>query len=274
MGVAKRKVRVIVGSYWANEFKVVNCNDKALKFCDDIAEGFGRAMKKHGHSWAINRGSNLASSDDFTEPSDKVKNSGVDTVHFAILATHGRFDFDDRSHPQPDEYSFFCTFGVIGKKTGVCWWNNLHKPSYRGSFKTHLGNNKLKWLIVDACESLQLERPNSKEHKHRLANPRKQWEHTFHGLNMIFGFTEESSDSSWTSDRGADFGHKAGSGKKLKNAWLDVAYSWWVDDYPVAMGCGRNSKDSLERIKNERINSRFPRIPNKQTKSYKWYWYD
>jgi hypothetical protein len=89
---------------------------------------------------------------------------------------------------------------------------------------------------------------------------------------MVFGFTGSCSDSWWTDDRGWDFGRRAGAGAKLSDAWLDEAYSFWCDDDPVAMACGRNKDDAINRLFNERVTSNYGDIPHNEIRWYWWRW--
>ena len=89
---------------------------------------------------------------------------------------------------------------------------------------------------------------------------------------MVLGFTDGASDSWWTEGRGWDFGRRVGAGAKISDAWLDEAYSWWCDDDPVAMACGRDQADAQNRLFNERITSGFSDIPNSEIRWYWWRW--
>lgn len=115
---------------------------------------------------------------------------------------------------------------------------------------------------MDGCQGLQ------------LPDPQNKWHHCFHGLHMVLAFTGNSHDGSYMSGRGWEFGLRVGAGEILSRAWLDVAYSWWADDNPIAMACGRTTADAQTRVFNERITSNYSDIPNNQITYYWWTWRD
>jgi len=80
------------------------------------------------------------------------------------------------------------------------------------------------------------------------------------------------SDSWWTGRRGFNFGRRAGNNDVLSKAWLDEAYSFWLDDSPVAMAAGVNAADAINRLHNERVFSGFSDIPNNQITWFQWMW--
>ena len=104
------------------------------------------------------------------------------------------------------------------------------------------------------------------------ANPARTWEPCFNGVNMLFGFSGLSSDAAWTSDRGAKFGLNVGRGDALTDSWLDGAYSYWVDDVPVALACGRSEKDAAQRLKSESLAAVAPSLPANNIKGYAHMW--
>ena len=46
----------------------------------------------------------------------------------------------------------------------------------------------------------------------------------------------------------------AGSVKILSNSWLDRAYSWWLDDNPIAIAAGASQGEAITRREIECIN--------------------
>lgn len=232
---------VTVGTEWVNKF-LSPCSQHESSRCDDVARGFGEAMKSRGHSWSFDWGNANAYEIDWRAAGkggqDNKPGMGADTVDFALLSTHGGSGSD----------YFAAAFGI---KILKCLWDNRDG---------RLGNLNCKWVIMDTCQSLQLPDPHNK------------WHHCFRGLHMVLGFTGGCSDSSWTEDRGWDFGRRAGAGAKLSDAWLDEAYSDWCDDNPVAMACGRNADDARNRVFNERITSHYSSIPHREIRYYWWRW--
>jgi len=273
-----------VGAYWANDFSKGCSGDDALNHSDDLARGFAKGMAAEGHQWTVDHGSSLASPKDWLsfpdsrgtpfDDSDAIQ--GADTIDFAYLVTHGGLTFVDKPAPTDDLFIFRAGFGQNALSVPIDAFkaessSQLHWPNCIWlNNKSRLGDKRLRWLVVDACESLQL--PGYvKGLKMTLdVDPAKMWHHAFHGLNMVFGFTGESSDSWWIDDRGWDFGRRAGAGDKLAGAWTDEAYSRWLGDTPVAMACGHNEADASYRLLFDRVTAPFVKIPHDQIGGYAW----
>jgi hypothetical protein len=278
--------RLRIGTYWANDFSRGCKDDDRLNHSDDLARGFARAMAAQGHQWAVDHDSYHASPTDwlsFPDPkgtpfdnSDVVK--GVDTTDFAYLVTHGGVTYVDKPAPTEDLYVFRAGFGLnapLGPSVAFrvesssrdswprCIWLNN---------KSRLGDKNLRWLVVDACESLQIAGYVKSLKMNLDVNPAKMWHHAFHGLNMVLGFTGYSSDAWWTNLRGSAFGRRAGTGDKLASAWVDEAYSYWVGDKPVALACGHNEADAANRLRFDRVTAPFMKIPHDKIGGYAWIW--
>ena len=73
------------------------------------------------------------------------------------------------------------------------------------------------------------------------------------GLHMVFGFISHGHDSWWNASLGSDFGDDAGGGGRLANCWLDRAYSWWLDDNPIAISAGASQSEAINRRENETV---------------------
>jgi hypothetical protein len=283
---SKSAATLRVGTYWANDFSKGCKGDDPLKYSDDLAQGFARAMAAQGHQWAVDHDSSSASPADWLSYPDTkgtpYDNSeavqGVDTTDFAYLVTHGGLTFVDKSAPTEDLYIFRAGFGrdvpfapdeafKVERGSRLTWprciWLNN---------KSKLGDKRLRWLVVDACESLQLPGYVKSLKMNVDVNPGKMWRHAFYGLNMVLGFTGDSSDSWWVDDRGSDFGRRAGAGDKLEDAWTDEAYSHWTGDTPVALACGRSEAEALDRLRNDRVTAPYPKIPHGQIAWFAWTW--
>jgi hypothetical protein len=289
-GISADKSRSIatlrVGTYWANDFSRGCKGDDPLKYSDDLARGFARAMAAQGHQWAIDHDSSHASPLDWLSFPDRQgtphDNSeaiqGVDTTDFAYLVTHGGLTFVDKPAPTEDLYIFRAGFGrdapsVPGEAFKVESGSQLQWPRCIWlNNKSKLGDKRLRWLVVDTCESLQLAGYVKGLKMHVDVDPAKMWRHAFHGLNMVLGFTGDSSDSWWVDDRGWDFGRRAGAGNKLADAWTDEAYSRWLGDTPVALACGRNEADASNRLRYDRVTAPFAKIPHDQIGGFAWMW--
>lgn len=229
-----------VGIEWINDFPAP-CTQNQLSYCDETSIGFLDGMTSRGHVTAFNWGNGNAFERDFRDPANAGDDSNwadnVDFVHFS-------------SHGQTDGNNVFQ--GSFGRSVDSCTWR---------SDRARFGNNQLEYLCLDACNSLELTR-----------NIVATWHGAFHGLRMIFGFTDLVSDSWWTDARGHGFGRRAGNRERLSDAWLDECYSFWCDDNPVAMAAGRSTADAINRRDNERLGAGFGDIPNNEIGAYAWRW--
>ncbi len=229
---------VTVGTEWVNSFHSP-CDQHNLSHRDECARGFGSAMQSRGHNWKFDWGNNNAWESDWRDPSHGGhSNQWVDNVDFVYLATHGGAGND----------YFLAAFATRNDK---CLWNNR---------ESRLGKYDCEWAVFDTCHSVQ------------LPNPHHKWQHSFDGLHMVFGFTGTALDSWWTDDRGYDFGRKVGAGAKLSGAWLDEAYSYWCDDDPAVLACGRSESDARNRLYNERITSGYSDIRQEDIRWWYWRW--
>jgi hypothetical protein len=270
---------ITFGVVWVGRFRG-DCNRSTpLNSCDDIANGFAAAMIEEGHRCLFNLGNDeadmkywISHKNNYSKiGKDNDPSKGVNSVNFALIATHGAFNFANKPKEKIIKYGYFMTFG-----TDDCQWHNVY---------TRLGDsNRLKWIVFDACNSMQLPPPDqgiigTREHPNTIpesiyqdVNPTKIWHHCFFGLHMIFGFTGFSSDSYWTNERGYDFAQLVASGDKLYESWLDEAFSYWCNDYPVVMACGRTAEEANERLYKERISSKYNDIPHEKILWYSYHY--
>jgi hypothetical protein len=227
-----------------------------LDNCNVIAEGFGQVMEWAGHKWEIKHKQNEATPADWVykgaraRPDDKLctakgddarKGHGVDTVDFAIVVTHGARGFD-----------------VVGKRTlkfAKVYFNV--KPCRFCGHKTRLGDGKLKWLVIDACHCLDIDKSDG-------YTPWSMWKDSFYGLHTIFGFTGNTTDSWWVNDRGSAFALEIIADSELAEAWIDSSYSHFCKDRPSVATAGRNFQDAYNRMRSERVSSSFDSIPHKE----------
>jgi Family of unknown function (DUF6345) len=230
-----------VGVEWINSFPAP-CTQNTLSYCDDTSVGFLNGMTSRGHRAVFNWGDGNAWERDFRESGlGGDDRNWVDNVDFAHFSSHGGTDANNIFR------------GNFGSKQSECTWR---------SDQARYGNDwNLEYLIIDACNSLELTR-----------NVIATWQGTFQRLHQILAFTDLVSDSWWTGGRGYNFGRRAGNNEVLSTAWLDESYSWWLDDNPVAMAAGRNQADAINRLNNERIFSGFDDIPNNQITWFQWRW--
>jgi hypothetical protein len=252
---------------WVNSFKETGYGPE-LETTNDVVNGFGRLMKKGGHQWAIEKKQKEVAPADWIdrEPlvpfknyaswdkaylhrgNDSNKDSGVDTVDMALISSHGGNLSKSRD------------FGGVVFTIGL----NVH-PGQVGNFQMRLGNTKLKWLIIDACHSLETENDPGG------FNPSNLWRHTFDGLHAIFGFTGQSTDHWWTSDRGSRFALKVLLwDQELADAWIDAASFAFLRDLPGAVAVGVSKEDAESRLATERLSSSFDGIDHSEIKYFAW----
>lgn len=254
--------KLTVGTTWVNKFN--HCNQTRLTHSDDVVRGFGNAMRRRGHRWVFDSNNTSARRADWIDPAfggrDDNVTKGIDSVDFGYFSTHGATRTDVDATGKIRTYFFDVSF-------------NFPKECDWVSTSARFGNKQLKWLVMDACESMPL-----KKHVNTKVlpdpDPSKVWSRSFHGLHIIFGFAQNASDAWWSDYRGLTFGERAGSGKKLVDSWVDAAYSYWLDDYPVAMAAGRTVQDAETRANDERISSNFPSIANKDIAAFRTVWRD
>jgi Family of unknown function (DUF6345) len=233
---------VRIGVEWVNRFPGP-CTATGLSYCDDTSVGFLNGMRSRGHTQVFNWGDSNAWETDFRDPAFGGNDTNwIDNVDFAHFSSHGATSSANVFN------------GSFGTAHTDCRWR---------SDRARFGNRSLKWLAIDACQSLELSR-----------NIIATWQNAYHGLHLIVAFTDLVSDSWWTGSRGYNFGRRAGNNERIVNAWLDESYSWWLDDNPVGMSVGTTRDDAINRRDNERINSNFPNIPNSEARWFAWKWRD
>ena len=249
--------QVTVGGYWINHYKTI-CGQAQTDYCNSLVGGFAGAMKARGHNIAVIRSEDAASLLHWSAWTDK-KPGGIDTVEFVFLATHG----GTHGVEMPGSKWLYWVLFTFDSTDGCIWatiqlardWQPK-TPSAPAPFM-RLGEGHLRWAVLDFCRSLQVGMENERdlETKKQLAqaNPALTWGRCFDGVHMLFGFTGLASDAGWTSQRGASFGQRAAKGESLCESWLDEAYSYWVDDIPVVLACGRSEKEAAQRLQTESL---------------------
>ena len=217
-------VPVCVGVEWINTFHPGACNQNNLSYRDDHAEGFYDHMGSHGHFRIFHWGNDNAWETDIRHP-----DFGGDALHwsenvdFFYYSDHGG-NWDNVMH---------IAFSVA------------HNNCLGSSDTWRLGSRMMKWLVLDCCQAVL-----STSASHICA----VWFPPLRGLHMVFGFIGDGHDSWWNAGLGRDFGDDAGTGHRLANAWLDRAYSWWLDDNPIAIAAGATQGEAINRRENESVN--------------------
>jgi len=272
---------IAVGGYWINHYK--RCRQHQTTYCNAIASGFAGAMRALGHTVAFVRGEDDASPRQWFAATDQDPN-GIDTVDFAIFATHSGTHGLERSGSRW-LYWWLGTFDsadgciVSTIKLDPNTWRPVTPEKPVTTMR--LGEGRLRYAVLDGCRSLQLGVENERDktqadHDTRSnlaeSNPVRTWQRCFDGITMLFGFTGLSSDASWTSGRGTSFGHRAGRGEALGDSWIDEAYAWWTDDVPVAFACGTTPGDARKRVNGESLKRVGPRLREKDVGGFDWIW--
>jgi Family of unknown function (DUF6345) len=231
---------VDVGTEWVNTFSGT-CAQNQLSFCDETSEGFAAAMAAAGHRIVYDRGDGSAVERDFRDETTASDGTGsIDGVDIAYFSSHGS---------SSDDHQFR---GYLGASEDACFWI---------SRQASLGENALKFLCLDTCESIE-----------PAADPIATWGTAFQGLHLLLGFTGLLSDSPWTSSRGDRFASCICAGDPIAVAWLDECQQHWLGDRPVAMAAGRTSDEAERRLDGERLDSASDSIPNDQITAFMWKW--
>jgi hypothetical protein len=271
-----RVTQVAVGGYWVNHYDNP-CKQATTDYCDELVTGFTDAMKARGHRIDVLRSEHDASPLQWGAWTDK-KPNGVDTIQFAFLATHG----GTHGHELRGSIWLHWTLATFSSTDG-CYVSTIRldgrwfpvTPS-TPVVTMRLGEGRLRWAVLDLCRSLQIGVVNERDQNARAelaeADPGTTWKRCFDGVHMLFGFTGLSSDAYWTQDRGKSFGQRAGRGELLADSWIDEAYSWWTDDAPVALACGRSDADATARLNSESLAAVAPPLnfPDATNFAYMW----
>ncbi len=228
-----------IGAEWVNRFSGP-CAQNELSYCDETSGGFVEGMTSRGHRAVFTWGDDEARERDFRDATLAGDDATVvDDVEFVYFSSHGSTDDDGVFH------------GYLGSAADDCSWRS-DQARYGAA---------LSFLCLDACDGIQIDR-----------DPVATWGPVFQRLHQVFGFTGAVSDTWWTSSRGYLFGRRAGNGEVLADAWLEEAYSAWMDDHPVAMAVGRTAEDAENRLNTETIASGFDAIPNEEITAFRWKW--
>jgi hypothetical protein len=286
--------KLTFATYWIRGYaKIAKQNGwklDDLDTCDDVANGFGRVMKLVGHTWEIDLKEEEVKpadwidldpvvpkpwfkSSQYTYQGDDTKaKSGVDTVDIALFSGHTGLTSESKDFGGIElPLLFNQPPGAVGNfqmrlGNGKGLKSRLQRmgPAPAGSTPPPPGTGKLKWLILDACHTLET------VNDPKGTNPSNLWRNTFDGLHAVFGFTGLSTDHWWTSGRGQSFAINATLfDHGLADAWIDAAAFWLLDDIPGAAAAGVDKDDAKARL-NEKLSSPLPSIPHEKVKYVAW----
>jgi hypothetical protein len=292
---------VDVAAYWIDKYSV--CKEKRIDYGERLASGFASAMKWMGHNVRFTRGNADASPKQWHAWGDKSQ-YGIDTVQFVYLATHsathGKEGSATPAKPPPQNWVYFW-LGTFDSSDGCQVFTvkahtifNPHTQKWRWEptdvaspvVWMRLGEGRLRWLVLDCCNSLQVGIENirpvrgyttakeaaAEKQLFESCNPALTWSRCCDGINTIFGFTGLSTDSEGTSTRGHSFGRRAGRGEAMGDAWIDEAYSWWNNDNPVVFSCGTSEADAEKRANGETLKSPARGLNHPQIGGFAWIW--
>jgi hypothetical protein len=217
-------VPVCVGVEWINTFHAGACNQNNLDYRDDHAEGFYDHMGSHGHFKIFHWGN-----DNAWETDIRHNDFGGDAIHWS----------------EDVDFFYYSDHGGNWSNVMHIAFSVAHTNCLGSSDTWKLGSRMMKWLVLDCCQAVL-----NTSVSHICA----VWFPPMRGLHMVFGFIMDGHDSWWNAGLGRDFGDDAGTGHALSNAWLDRAYSWWLDDNPIAIAAGATQSEAIARREWESVN--------------------
>jgi hypothetical protein len=159
---------------------------------------------------------------------------GMDSVRVFYHAGHGGMDADG---------TYFAAMGRA--------WGDL-----TNAFSTLMtfGNQRLRYLFLHTCESLQVRTGQ---------DPIRTWADPNQGARLIFGFHRNSLD---VPNLGSGFFREWNTGKSFSQSWLDSSLSISQNQMATAVACGSSASDARDRLFNERLF-------DGSTVSRDWYWW-
>ncbi len=168
LGSSTGKVTPVdVAGYWLNHYK--HCGQTECDYCSLEAAGFAAAMQQHGHKVPIIRGDQDASPAQWRAATDQ-NPGGVDTVEFAYLATHG--STHGKELPSTTAQSKYLRWYLATfDRPHDCFVSSIQldprtwqPPDAKKPVTTmRLGEGRLRWVVIDACRSLQVGLENEHE---------------------------------------------------------------------------------------------------------------
>lgn len=193
-----------IGAEWVNKY---HGRGSDLSYCDNDALGF---FDKLDGTRKFAYGNDSAYDEDFEhqdvgKPPAGTDSKYADNVDIMYFAGHA------------NEYGFY--FGRTDFDNGAAKIGELK-----------LGQKKLKWLVLSACEFLKYDR--------KIFSRMKP---VFSGLHYILGFYTICSDSK---HRGEIFASKLNSKTSIRNAWLQACIETESSDTVCALMRVKNSESN------------------------------
>jgi Family of unknown function (DUF6345) len=235
-------VRVRTGIEWVNRFHATGCNQANLDYCDDQAKGFYDEMGSHGHTKVFDWGDDNAWETDFRHSSfggGGDSSSWSDDVHFCFFDDHGG-NWDSVLHIA---------------------FANSHNNCLSASNTWRLGHKNLKWFVACGCETVL---------NTDAAHIGAIWFGPMQGVHLVLGFIGDSHDAWWTRNLGSDFAGDVCNGDAIGGAWVDRAYSFWVDDDSIAIAAGETQADAINRRDHETLDWRDSNVASTSWLAWKW----
>jgi hypothetical protein len=188
-------------------------------FTKKDAEGFYNELAADGWVKQFNWGDDLAWERDFRQKGIVIDgNDGTDYIYtdnvdFFWFGSHGgAWNYQSGS----DWYHV----GSFGVKKDL----EINGKYVYDSRKIKWGDVRLKWAVINTCESLNVEDDKWL----------KMWDQTFAGLHIILGIN--GSISALRSGHGQTTAHNLRSGDTVAQAWFKaINEQWWWGDNPAAM---------------------------------------
>lgn len=219
-------LKVSVGVEWAQRFHPGACNQTDLSWTADQAQGFYNHMGANGHTQIFNWGDDNAWETDFTHPA-----FGGDSLNWSDNVDFCFFD----SHGGNNGTRLNLTFAIA------------HNNCRSFSTQWRLGAKKLKWIAFAGCQSVL----NSNA-SHIIG----VWGGPMKGVHVVCGYIGDSTDSWWSNDLGEDFADDVSTRATIVGAWLDRAYSFWLNDDAIAIAAGATQDEAINRREHETLDFR------------------
>jgi hypothetical protein len=210
-------------------------------------------MGSFGHHEIFNWGNDNAWSSDFDHPDfggDSLNWS--DNVHLCYFAGHGR------------------NSGFDGKRVQSLGFSSNHAPPnlapcFTMSAQWRLGIKRLKWFVIDSCETVRNTDPS---HIAKVLGRPMQ------GIHLVFGFIGLQWVGPNTYNRRVSFAFDICRARALANAWVDTAFGWENPNDPVtrpiAIDAGASRDEAINRREYETLDWAIFDVASTNWLAWKW----